>query len=342
MNLTLSDEELEIANLAADVLVNEYPLDRFHRADPDAFGDSARQLLAEQGWFGLTLDADLGGAGFSIVEELLVFREIGRGLGPVNTLPVALAARIAAAAGNTELAGKLVAGEIGVALIVDTPKGAAHTGSASKHGAEGRMRAIATRDATLALLCGPESARLLTVTSDGVEPLLSLDKSVSAGLLRQAQPAVVAEARGAQFEQVGELLTAAMLLGIAEGTRDAIVEYAKQRQTFGKPIGAYQAVRHPCADMAVKCEVAKCQLLVAAVSVRDGKADAGLQVDSAKILANAAALHNVDWNIQLHGGIGVMDEYAAHLYMKRAQVLIRCFGNEKTLLDRIARAPVAA
>jgi alkylation response protein AidB-like acyl-CoA dehydrogenase len=205
-----------------------------------------------------------------------------------------------------------------------------------------KMRAIATRDAALALTCGPDGARLLSQAGNTTEPCLSLDKSVSVGFLRDTDQGVLAEARGAQFEQAGELLTSAMLLGLAEATRDCIVEYAKQRHTFGRPIGSYQGVRHPCADMAVKCEVARCQLFVATVAVRDARSDAGLQVDSAKVLANAAAVHNVDWNIQLHGGIAVMEEFSAHLYMKRAQVLTRCCGTDKTLLGRIARAPVAA
>jgi alkylation response protein AidB-like acyl-CoA dehydrogenase len=94
--------------------------------------------------------------------------------------------------------------------------------------------------------------------------------------------------------------------------------------------------------MAVRCEVARCQLFLAAVCVRDGRHDADLQLDSAKLLANGAALHNVDWNIQLHGGIGVMDEHDAHLYMKRARLLSHCFGSDAVLLDRIVDAPIVA
>ena len=107
-------------------------------------------------------------------------------------------------------------------------------------------------------------------------------------------------------------------------------------------LGAYQAVRHPCADMAVRCEAARAQLYAAAVSRRDGRADAAAQIAAAKLLANAAAVKNADWNIQLHGGIAVTMEHDAHLYMKRANLLSRLFGADRVLLDGILDAKLAA
>ena len=78
-------------------------------------------------------------------------------------------------------------------------------------------------------------------------------------------------------------------IGASGVTLDLIVEYAKVRETFGRKIGSWQAVRHPCADMAVRVEAARCQLFYAATALKEGSPDAPLQVDAAKLLAVRAA-----------------------------------------------------
>ena len=140
--------------------------------------------------------------------------------------------------------------------------------------------------------------------------------------------------------RMGQLATAAQLVGLAEAALDQIVEYAKVRETFGKKIGSWQAVRHPCADMAVRLEAARSQLWFAATAMKESRRDAGVHLDAAKHLANLAAAANTDTNIQLHGGIGVTDEHHAHLYMKHALVLIKMFGARRDLLGRLLHASV--
>jgi alkylation response protein AidB-like acyl-CoA dehydrogenase len=129
-----------------------------------------------------------------------------------------------------------------------------------------------------------------------------------------------------------------MLVGVAERALDLIVEYAKVRETFGRKIGAYQAVRHPCADMAVRVEAARCQLWYAAASLKGERRDVQAQLDAAKHLAGEAALANADWTIQLHGGVGVTDEHDAHLLLKRAHLLSRMFGSRRALLAGLLHA----
>jgi alkylation response protein AidB-like acyl-CoA dehydrogenase len=151
---------------------------------------------------------------------------------------------------------------------------------------------------------------------------------------------VVASDTGDCAWNLGQLGTAAMLVGIAEASLDQIVDYAKVRETFGKKIGSWQAVRHPCADMAVRLEAARAQLWFAATAMKEGRGDAGVHLDAAKYLANQAALANADTNIQLHGGIGVTDEHHAHLYLKHALVLARLFGGRREVLGRLLHAEV--
>jgi alkylation response protein AidB-like acyl-CoA dehydrogenase len=175
-----------------------------------------------------------------------------------------------------------------------------------------------------------------------LQPLPCLDKSIASARANLASCKVVATATDAAVRQAGTLLLAAMMVGMAEATCELIVEYAKIRETFGRAIGTYQAVRHPCAEMAVRCEEAKAQLYYAAVSLRDRAVDADLHVAAARVLAQNAALKNADACIQLHGGIGVTDDYDAHLFLKRANVLKHWFGTVKDDLRRVLAAPLAA
>ena len=150
----------------------------------------------------------------------------------------------------------------------------------------------------------------------------------------------VATAQGPHVWEMGQLGVAAMLVGTAEAALDQIVEYAKVRETFGKKIGSWQAVRHPCADMAIRVEAARSQLWYAATALKEGRADAAAHLDVAKHLANLGAIANADSNIQLHGGIGVTDEHHAHLFLKHALVLAKLFGAKRDLLGRLLHAEV--
>ena len=114
------------------------------------------------------------------------------------------------------------------------------------------------------------------------------------------------------------------------------VEYGKVRQQFGKPIGSFQAIKHRCADMAVRAEVARSAVTWAALAVRDGEPDAQFHVHVAKTLATNAALANTTDNVQNHGGMGYTWESDAHLYLKRARVLEHVFGSRVGHLDAIA------
>jgi alkylation response protein AidB-like acyl-CoA dehydrogenase len=131
-----------------------------------------------------------------------------------------------------------------------------------------------------------------------------------------------------------------MLVGMGEAALDLIVEYAKVRETFGRPIGTYQAVRHTCADMAVRLEAARAQLWYAATAAKEDRADAPVHIDAAKHLANETAMQCVDANIQLHGGIGVTDEHDAHLLLKHCMLLTRLFGSKRALLKDLLHAGV--
>jgi alkylation response protein AidB-like acyl-CoA dehydrogenase len=285
------------------------------------------------GWLMIALPEELGGLGLSVIEEMLVFREIGRGLGPTAVLPAMLALHLAAL-GGIPLAEQLASGEAGCALAVPARGAVA--------GDYAAVRLYDHEGAACAVLVGPEEAVLFDLAGVARDVRPCLDKSISMADADLSAAPVLARAPAGDIARRGALAIAGMQLGTAEAATAMIVDYAKVRTTFGKPIGAYQAVRHVCAEMEVRCMSTRAQAIYASIAVRDGLSDADMMVDAALALALEAAVRNTDDNIQLHGGIGITMEHDAHLFMKRAQVLCRWFGSEPAVLDRVARASLAA
>jgi len=324
LDLTFGPDEEQIADAAAQFLRQRLPVSRAH-LEHERQLPAPLQEIAELGWFAITLPEELGGLGMSVVEDAIVYREIGRFLAPTDILGTSLAAEIAARGGERELAGALMAGTAGAGIAIPLPGGAEGEHLLFNAGAE------------FAATAGPERAALWQVPTDG-KPFSCLDKTIACQIVNLDPASAVAVSDGPTIFRRALLATAAMQTGLAEAVLAMIVEYARIRETFGRPIGAYQAVRHPCADMAVRAEAARAQLFYAAIALRDGMDEAGALIDGASLVARRAAIANVDRNIQLHGGIGISEEHDAHLFMKRAQVLGQFLSSERATLDRLAAA----
>jgi alkylation response protein AidB-like acyl-CoA dehydrogenase len=319
MFLAPDGSEVEVTSAASAFLADAMPIDRLHGTAPADMEPALRLRLGEMGWFSLALPEAAGGAGLTAVEHALFFREVGRQCGPVDLLAQCLAVL---AVQHTELRDSLVAGQQGVAMAV-------------RDGDDWRL--LGSAEAAYALHVERDVARIFSLATAKSESRPALDPANSMRVLT-AMPVVAFETAGEGIWRMGELGAAAMLVGIAERALEMIVDYAKVRETFGRKIGAYQAVRHPCADMALRAEAARCQLWFAAAAMKENRGDAGVHLDAAKHLANQAAIQNADVNIQLHGGIGVTDEHNAHLLLKHALLLGRLFGSKRGLLSRLLYA----
>lgn len=319
MYLAPEGHEVEITSAAAAFVADAMPIDRLHSPGSTDMNAPLRQLFGEMGWFALAVPESAGGSGLSAVEHVLFFREIGRQCGPVDVLAQCLAANLAA---DAALRGDIISGKRGVALLV----------------ADGdAYRVLGSVEAELGLLVTPEEALLHPLAGLDATTRPSLDPANSMRIVGSL-PAAVERSQGDHICRLGQLGAAAMLVGVAEAALDLIVDYAKIRETFGRKIGSWQAVRHPCADMAVRVEAARSQLWYAAAANKESRDDAAVHLDVAKHMANVAALANTDGNIQLHGGIGVTDEHNAHLLLKHALLLSRLFGSKRTLLGRLLDA----
>lgn len=327
MDLTIGPDEEQIADSARQFITGMFPITRLHQG-PGTIGAEMCSRVADMGWHAIALPEELGGLGMSVVEEALIFCEVGRGLAPASILGSALAAHAAALAGLDGLAAELISGEkrAAIAIFPGGPPGSEEN-SATLYDWGG---------ASVALSVTPDGTTLFDLAGVEMDARPSLDKSISMARGRLRGDAILAEIADKAIYRRAVVGVSAMQVGLAEGAVAMIVEYAKIRVTFGKPIGSYQAVRHVCADMAVRCEAARAQLFYAAIAIRDSMPDADLLMDAAHAVAHEAAARNVDDNIQLHGGVGITEEHDAPLFMKRAQVLGQWFGTHSMALDRIA------
>lgn len=297
---------------------------------------------AELGWFGLGLEEELGGVGYTIVEEALLFAELGAHATPGPFLATVLAARLAATTGAADLAASIVSGDAIVALAEaeDSPDRTAEVGST----VSGRFRVTDHGGVDLFLVAGTDPAAGMAIV-DAVEVRSepSLDPLVPLGVVDLDG----VEGRAAAADTAGlslraTVLIASQLAGIATATTAQSTEYAKDREQFGRPIGSFQAVKHRCADMAARAEAATMLTRYASLAVATGRGDGPFHAQAAWTVASAAAIANAQTNVQNHGGIGFTWEHTAHRYVTRAQFLTRTLGGRAEHLAALLAEPAPA
>jgi len=141
----------------------------------------------------------------------------------------------------------------------------------------------------------------------------------------------------ARIRLEGAALTAALSLGIAEATQELAVAYAKQREQFGRAIAGFQSIKHMCADMFVRQEMAKSAVWAAGATFdQEGVGDVARAVASARVVAGDAAMKNARACVQIYGGMGYTWEMPPHYYLKRAWVLANSFGASEEHEERLA------
>ena len=338
MDLTLGPEETAVRDAIRGMLAERLPLPRVRAvagAEP-GLDEALWREAGGLGWFGLGLPEAAGGAGYGAAEEMLLFVELGRALTPGPWLGTVLAARaLAAAPGLAETCRAVLAGALRVALV-DDPSDALGDGARLT----GVARGVADAGAAGGfLVLGGGRIRYLPAAALGlaVEGRPSIDPTRRLGDVRfDGVAAAPLAGDAAALRTRATLLAAAEAVGVAERTLEDSVAYAKVRQQFGRPIGAFQAVKHRCADMAVRAEAARSLATFAAVALAEGETDAPRHVAAAKVLAIDAALANAADNVQNHGGMGFTWEADAHLYLKRAWLLEHALGTRAAHLDALA------
>jgi alkylation response protein AidB-like acyl-CoA dehydrogenase len=342
MDLLPSSEQSEIISSSASFLRERLSVERTRSmfGAPSNIDSDAWMAAAELGWFSLGLPDAQGGIGFGLAEEALLFREIGRSLASGPFLSTVLGARVAAFGGNDQLATEIVGGRPVAFAIADT----------LEPFIDGRLNStlqIVDLDAAsgLVLVVTNQLAALVHIDQlTDVEQVPAFDEAVR---LHRASASQVAPlvAVATAVDPVGtrcQVLVAAMLTGITESSRDISAEHAKVRVQFGKPIGVNQAIKHPCADMAVQAQLALAQTLFAAVAIDEGRLDGEFHAISARLVATQAAQFASSATVQVLGGMGFTFEHDAHLYVKRTLVLEQFLGGTEHQLAHLLDLPEAS
>ena len=324
MDFTFTEEQQMMAGafreLAADICapaVLRALFDGHDRAAEERWG-----RLAEMGLFGvLATEAD-GGMGLSDADFVLLAEEAGRAALPE---PLADQAGVAVAALRELAAVPQVA-----ALLPQLATGAARI--AVVH--PSNPYAWAPPAVTHWLACDTEAVYLLEAAEVEAVAQPSVDAGRSllrpAALPRGAVPIARDAAASELAERLlnrGALYAGAQALGVAERMLSISVDYARERHQFGKPIGAYQAIKHHLVTVAVRLEFARAVVYAAVAHVGDLGARSLAAVSHAKLAATDAADLAARTAIQVHGAMGYSWEVDLHFYMKRAWALSGAWGD---------------
>lgn len=340
MNLLLSDDQVQIVDTLKKFLSERAAVARFRPPAPQV-GNTDNLLwphLSELGFLGIAIPEKFGGVGLSPAEEMIAYREFGRYLLSPSILGLMLGARVAAGAGHQQLVTELLSGTTHVGLA--NPRG----NTTVNDGYRGDYHLIESKDASWVFMCDEAGAGLFH-RSDfvAIEPVHSTDHALSLERARLdgVRPPLWVSAEDDPIYLRALVLIGAFAVGMAEATRDMAVEYAKVREQFGKPIGSFQAIKHICADMAIRAEAALCQVTVASLTLSDNHSDANFQSTACKLVTIDAALKNAAQNIQVHGAIGFTADADAHLYLKRAHVVDQLWGDTRAQRERMLTASFA-
>ncbi|SPM34042.1 Acyl-CoA dehydrogenase related to the alkylation response protein AidB, partial [Mycobacterium rhizamassiliense] len=313
---------------------------------------------AELGWTGLLVPEDLGGgsvSGSGLHDVAAVAEQIGHTIAPGPLQPVSTVLAGLVDAGNrlehADTIDALVAGEKVATWAVDEPgrpfdpqrttlTATATSGGYVLDGVKDRVEAGAQADLALVTARASDGLRQFLVPTDAggvtVHPQRSLDLVKRYGRIEFASVAVDASAAVGSAVQTPALVErqshVAMLLQCAEtvGMLDAVlsmtIDWARDRYSFGRPLGSYQAIKHRLADMTMWLHACRGATARAVDQVAARADDAGLWVSAAKSYLGEHAGPMVQDCVQLHGGIGVTWEHDLHLFLRRITLYRNLFG----------------
>ncbi|QQS45708.1 MAG: acyl-CoA/acyl-ACP dehydrogenase [Acidobacteriota bacterium] len=358
MDFDLSKPQKLLQQSARDFFARECPPEKVRdlMATGTAFDEALWREMADQGWTGLVIPEEFGGLGLTLVDLIAVVEEMGRACLPGPFISTLWAASLIDRAGTDgqrkQYLDPISSGDLKatVALLeesADWDPDAVQL-RAEKDGRDFRLRGrkefvndaavadliivVARSGDDLALLPVERGTPGMTITEtpaiDATRKLYSIDfdNVVVPASEALANTTRIREALDAATSAAMVALCAEMLGGM-EWTLATTVEYARTRHQFDKPIGAYQAVQHQCADMFLMTESARSAIYFAAWALSENDPAARLAVSIAKAYCSDAAREVGNRGVQVHGGIGFTWEHNMQLYYKRAKSSEILFGD---------------
>lgn len=371
MNFGFTDEQDLLRSEARRFLDSRCPIKEVRRIAETSSGycEKLWASLAELGWLGLTVPEQYGGVGLSWTDFIVLLEETGRSLFPSPLIANTLAATAILLVGSEEqkrrwLPGLCDGSQIGTVALLE---------EGDLVSVEG-MQLASSRDGEAHVLTGqkryvpdPEAATLFVVsfrTESGALALAVIEGS-SPGLSAKSFAMIDATKRMGNLDLAGvRVLPDQMLLGDGTGSDDLIgpltqlldvgaiavtaemagavdeaiqltAKYAKERIQFGHPIGHYQGVKHPLAEMYVDMESFKSLLYYATWCLDTGSDEFARYASLSKAYACDAFVRTGIDSIQLHGAIGFTTESDIQLYFKRSKWARPMFGDAETHYERV-------
>ncbi len=372
MPLYLNEEQTMLRDTAKDFVAASAPVSHMRALrdadDTTGFSRDLWKQFAEMGFTGILIPEGDGGLGLGHVEAGVVLEEIGRNLSPSPFLTTAVAA-VAALKGSAmreRWFPGILAGDTVAALAIDerakhdaavamraerSGNGFRLTGAKQfvTHGHVADLLIVAARTAGSAadrdgvtLFAVPRDAAGLTAESQRLADASLAARMAFDGVEVDAD-AVIGDVDGGHavltaLLNAGRAGAAAEALGVGGGAMDMTLAYIKERKQFGAVIGSFQALQHRAAHLYAEMEVARAAVLKAQQLLDGNDPRAAAAVSVAKASSTLTATLAVQEGVQMHGGIGMTDEYDIGFYMKRGRVLAEMFGDANFHADALARA----
>ncbi len=374
MPLYHNDDQAMLADTASQLMAEEGSIAKQlrHWRDTgckDGFGHALWKQFAELGLTGILVGEADGGLGMGHVEAGIVLEEIGRNLTPSPFLTSSVLAAAALAEASDDLRGRylpgLLSGDSVFAVAID--EGAKHrpekvackaerSGNGFRltgqkdfvvHGASADMLVVAAR--TSGSDADSDGITLFAVPKDAANMSHEAVRLVDSSMATHTRfdgveldgDAVIGEVDGGRdvlnkVLMAGRVGSAAEGVGVARGAMDMTLDYLKQRKQFGKLIGEFQALQHRAAHLYSEVEISRAVVIKAQQLLDAGSERADLMASVAKAKVGKTAGLAVREGVQMHGGIGMTDEYDIGLFMKRDRALQEFLGDPYYHANRVA------
>ena len=327
MNFDFTDDQQAIKRTAGEFLANRMkPERRRELAERGEYDDALWSEMAELGWAGINLPEEHGGQGLGLVELVILMEEGGYALAPSPLFSNAAAGLVIAEAGTDAQRERWLPG----------------IASGEARGTLGSLR-----DGAATLVPDADQAQVIVlVDEDGrataVEPgSVQIERQDTIDSTRRffsVRPEGGEQLDGDPWPAIDrvEVALAAELVGVCQQALEMATDYAREREQFGRPIGAYQAVAHRCAQMMLETESARSTTYYAAWTADHEPESLPLAASMAKAYSADAGARVTGSSLQVHGGIGFTWEHDLHFFLKRARTDGHLFGSAREHRDRVA------
>jgi alkylation response protein AidB-like acyl-CoA dehydrogenase len=325
MDFGFNDEQRAIKETAREMLAKRCPLAKVREAaEARSYDEALWDEIRHLGWAGIAIGEQYGGQGLGMVELAILCEELGYACAPSPFLSNASAGLFIGHAGSSEQMERWLPG-----IASGAERGAVAFEPRSNDfvpDAEGASLLVLNRD---------DGAVLVEASSAEIEPVELIDAT-------RAYARVAADGGDplpGQVESAADLALVALaaeLTGLSQRAMEMAVEYAKEREQFDRPIGAYQAVSHRCAEMLYDTEEARSLTYYAAWCADAEPESLPLAASMSKARASEAAWRVSAAALQVHGGIGFTWEHDLHFLFKRAKVGAELLGDPRMHRERVA------